>query len=742
MSEYLNDDEEQFYSAEEGDSSRSVTPERRRPESSSGEENSDIETLNREEATSLQPSVSNERINTVPNQRSCSNSNVSLIQEHDSIGPELEETARGSNHSIASASHKRVLSVGCTQDQKSPKRLKLRTSPFQPICSGHRQQRLIKQLSESLSPAKRKIPRDDDDEENASPNKKAFTESCSKRVRLGYFESSESEDDDVYRRGRSRRKKPKLSKIGIKTGRLGKQSAESSSEEDNCNRLKKSRESELDDKNSNLDEEDPETFQGKVDGGKVVNSKLSTKVHALQIGNGFSNSPQSQGRKILRARHISSAGSNNNAYSINSQSLGAEHEKYPEDVDHSPKVEGVDQPTVKLRSMRNVEASKCNLRASQSLGSEQGHGKMGDLGVRNAQGKVFPLHQFRSPVAPHSPPEPSLRGTCAPKKNDSASGAPNPAEKLSNISQRLRRGSGAFVLLDKLSPSLTKFIPQQQSKVKNGTKDANPSQHCNGDIDMQQQPESSILTPTLHNFASTKETLSENPFQNIELTPPSKMISDSLEGDTTQDQNAIHGHFTLDAMETNDPPTADDSSVATSPAAVETDFKRPIIRAKRRSLGKTMAERFHNFWTKKNVGPKLKSIFSKTPASQISKPNTVTLGNRAVHAFDHSSSNVNLLPHHNAPNTSAPVTFLSSDSTESQSSLPPSKSASQLLGDSPAVRHHTLPLLLSSSAQKSVDQQVQQLSPNHKDLFRPGEQALRAIANGKWVSYKFILSSD
>ncbi|RUS73945.1 hypothetical protein EGW08_018283, partial [Elysia chlorotica] len=259
LSEHQNDDEEQFFSAEEGDSSRSVTPERQRSESSSGEEISDIE----EESTP--PS---ERVNPQPTQHSCGQCNVSLIQDHDSIGPEL---GRGSNHSVISSpsvsnTHKRVMSANSLQDDgTSSKRIKLRTksSPFQPICSGTRQQRLIKQLSESLSPAKRKIPLEDEGE-SASPHKKALTDSSLKRVRLGYIESSESEEDGVDSRGRSRRKIPKMGKYVSKRGRVCRQSAESSSEEDNHKKLKSSRESDRDDKKSNSDVEVSETDQEQV----------------------------------------------------------------------------------------------------------------------------------------------------------------------------------------------------------------------------------------------------------------------------------------------------------------------------------------------------------------------------------------------------------------------------------------------------------------------------------------------
>ncbi|GFN96063.1 hypothetical protein PoB_002256900 [Plakobranchus ocellatus] len=227
----FSDDDEQFYSAEEGDSSSSVTPERRRPESSSGEEQISDEESGEEELTDVGSSLVSSPLQ-LPSSRRSTRSygqcNVSVFQEHDSIGPELEAASRGHENLMSRQNNSSILKRTCPTadiDQEIPKRIKLKTrrSPFQPICSGSRQQRLINCLNSSLSPGKRKI-QSCIDEVAAPPNKKMLNDSPSKRKRLGYFDSSESEPDkEEEQRGRSRRKKGKLSQSVKKRKKMFRQ---------------------------------------------------------------------------------------------------------------------------------------------------------------------------------------------------------------------------------------------------------------------------------------------------------------------------------------------------------------------------------------------------------------------------------------------------------------------------------------------------------------------------------------
>ncbi|RUS73946.1 hypothetical protein EGW08_018284, partial [Elysia chlorotica] len=232
----------------------------------------------------------------------------------------------------------------------------------------------------------------------------------------------------------------------------------------------------------------------------------------------------------------------------------------------------------------------------------------------------------------------------------------------------------------------------------------------------------SISTPAQRKAASDKEASSINPFQNVELTPPSKVPPASLDMNK-EDHSAMNDRLASDFMDTDDFYIPDDSGATSSPTAVETIFQRPIIRAKRSSVGRTMAERFRNFWNKKQVGPNLKSIFSKSPASKMSTPLTAVLDSRAVHSV----GSVNLSPNQNTLNTTsaASVTFLTNHNAETErlSSAPPSNTPNH--SSPPAGTHHTSPLpsppsSSSSSAEGGSTRQIQHRSPDQRDLPRPG----------------------
>ena len=684
--EYLSDDEEQFYSAEEGDSSRSVTPERRRPESSSGgeSENSEIESPDEEDDVSPpDTSASGQRL-ALGSQRSCGQCSVSMVQEHDSIGPELETVVRGGNLSVVSwqegsaqGSHKRELSTPSLQDHKSPKKLKLRTSLFQPICSGTRQERLMNQLRESVSPAKRKIL-SNSGEENVSPAKKPLTESPYKRMRLGYFDSSESEDDDGYTRSRSRRKRQKLNELVNKRPRPVRKSCESSSEDDNHKRLRNSKQTDGD--RSDSDEDHSEAV------GDEKGRVQDTKMNGFPNNSETSHSVQNIRGRTLRARRTSNISSNNNAPSI-----------YPhpnKSEDHTRSVQrAVEQPGA-LRIARNVEVSDRTLRAGSvtrsSSEAKQSQSKMGDLGVRNALGKILPLHQFKAPAAPQSPLK-SLDGALrSPQSNLNRSETSAPEDIVPNISKRLRRASGAFVLLHKLVPSLSQSSPQQGGQAQYQKTNSSPSQHQEEADDRQHQSESIETFPAKSGSAASKRSFNENPFQDIELTPPSKVPT--VESDTTQASSTPAESLSVECMETDDSFRVSANGVASSPMEVNTGIgERPIARAKRRSQGKTVAERFRNFWNKKNIGSNLKSLFAKPTASPPSKSSASAPQRETNHGLNQLSGRVNAL---SDPNNSTPVTFLSS---ESPVRLPivssPTKSSSQPLHTPPFGDHYTPPIL-------------------------------------------------
>ncbi|GFS10827.1 hypothetical protein ElyMa_001332300 [Elysia marginata] len=727
--EYLSDEDEQFYSAEEDNTSRSVTPERERPESSSGGEQDSDNDSDEVETTSPESSRLNGDRGLLSSQHSGGEGNVSLArQDHYNISPELEAIARrGNSNSLspriesATGSQKRVLSCMTTPQQQeiSPKRLKVRTrtSPFQPICSGIRQQRLIHRLSaEILGPAKRKI-QSDNDEENVSPTKKALVKEHTKRVRLGYFDSSESEDSDSDRRGRSRRKRAKLSKNGSKRQRSDRHAAsESSSEEDRHKRLRNSSRLDVEEDDIVSDSDNSLANQEKYEGSQVDGEDFHETVHAIPDDNEAVNGRlYPRGRTLRGGRQLPSVRSSNNANGIGPQSVSTTEERMLEIADHSVPDQKLCPLSASLRLERTVKKSDGNLRAElgecQSSEARQGHGKMGHHGVRNAQGKVLPVHQFRTPaVAPLRPPEPAGKTYQAPKTDNSAPPDTTPHTHVPNISKMLRRASGAFVRLQRIPPSLSQSKPQPDVKEDHGANSLDASQQNNDGIErkLQQAKITAASNSTAYSSASSKcgsspakRSLSDNPFENVELVPPSKSPHVLPETDDPPPINHPTDTASVgtDFMETDDSYKVAVNGVVFSPTEAKTlHAERPKLRAKR-TLGKTVAERFRNFWTKKNIGSNLKSIFSKpVTSSPTSKFNHVMSGNKTVglDVYNHASSDTNThLLNGNGVNTEAPtVTFLTSEDAVRLPCVPSSSPASQSMMSRPADSDHAPTLSL------------------------------------------------
>ncbi|KAH9514112.1 hypothetical protein Btru_030287 [Bulinus truncatus] len=174
--------EEHYLTADEGDSVRSITPPRNRPESSSGEEfsDSDVGQDDEDDDDNNERNSLQEQTETVLNatkskkllsKKSCGQCNVSTFQEHDSIGPELE-TARQTNKRSVSSIQNKSLMASPAVSSTFPKTSKSsnHNSPFKPISS--------------------------DSKLNISSVNSSVQDRSGKRKRLGYFDSSDSEESE------------------------------------------------------------------------------------------------------------------------------------------------------------------------------------------------------------------------------------------------------------------------------------------------------------------------------------------------------------------------------------------------------------------------------------------------------------------------------------------------------------------------------------------------------------------
>ncbi|XP_055863815.1 uncharacterized protein LOC106057471 [Biomphalaria glabrata] len=185
--------EDEYFSADEGDSVRSITPPRTRPESSSEEEVSDSGDNGEESCLAEQPNsdldIKIAAKSNLRSKKSCGQCNVSTFQEHDSIGPEIAATRRAGRNSAYSAQNQSAnasLPVGIA--------LSSEISPFKPITSDSS---IIEDRSTSKVGSRHKI-------------------NCSKRKRLGYFESDSEENEEQENSGSPVDEKKKASNKKVK----------------------------------------------------------------------------------------------------------------------------------------------------------------------------------------------------------------------------------------------------------------------------------------------------------------------------------------------------------------------------------------------------------------------------------------------------------------------------------------------------------------------------------------------
>ncbi|GFN96064.1 sedoheptulokinase [Plakobranchus ocellatus] len=223
---------------------------------------------------------------------------------------------------------------------------------------------------------------------------------------------------------------------------------------------------------------------------------------------------------------------------------------------------------------------------------EQGTRKMGNQGIKNVQGKLLPLRQLCSSSALL----PSRPVNCQRKQpqimNNDLSDS---VSETSTISKRLRRASSAFMTLQS-SPAMAKL-----QKTNTSWQDSGDCQVVNK---VRQTSDNSIVY-------SSKNTA--NPFQNVKLVPPSNSSNASLKTRSQLEKDAQNTSDIPSNMETDESYSSVENGSALSTMKIAEFSKRPIAIAKK-SRGKTVAERFHNFWSQNQTKSNIKTLLSKMKA--------------------------------------------------------------------------------------------------------------------------------
>ncbi|CAL1532885.1 unnamed protein product [Lymnaea stagnalis] len=636
-------EDEQYFSAEEGDSVVSITPPRTRPESSSGEDFSEDNSTDDDETTTIEerstvkeqsflipssPSIANRSYKSkLTVKKSCGQCNVSTFQEHDSIGPELEIAKRGGDQFSQSPNSSRgsesliSLSGEMVTTPKSPTQKvekEIQSSPFIPI-------------GQKVSPGKRKAS--ENVEEFLPPSKQMVTRASSKRKRIGYFESSESESGDE-----GVRKFPKKGKYVIKSPKKARRSDRDSlqrgnnSSDSDVKVYQKRRRTRNSRNDEDSESESSEDSGEKKKLGRRSNSKFKKDLRRKKKRSDSSDSSESNSHKKKRHKdleHSDTESEDETDKEKITKSKGGRVKKNS-GTSTADRVDAAVNTETDLIS-QNIEPLQTA--PNQELNPPIQHCntlKMGNNSVRNLQGKILFVR---------------LQDRDKPPGLESAAAAGH-IQHFTSTSSSLKNAE------NNLSPEVSAFA---FNRSKSGKITALP-QPGGGDNLIEKH----VTPPSQVSSVSEEETGSSSPFKNIVLTPPKT----ARLHDASSDSKSSPLKRSLNHMENGEEVT--DMDVDESQLSISNQSNNPSssfspggrLTKFGEQQGNTTAERFKSFWSqkKKKISTNLKSLFSKSKSTPTS-PNT----SKSWQSFLSSSPAANRLVNSFHSPRSSMSTFLSSD---------------------------------------------------------------------------------